>query len=189
MKVELTFVFLNINIVKNSQFGLVWFVLDDFLVRADIKVRTSHWWPPSTVHSFYCGSLCFFLVVHGFFARVSPWCKCYFCLSVEKFYTHLCALVQDSSADVTDLLFCGRGWAECLLPSAWDHRGGFHVSLLSSLLSRCIPLDYHDFHYFPPGSQCSLYDMNSIFLCASTRQNQVKECLNATWYFFSHVSI
>lgn len=62
--------------------------------------------------------------------------------------------------------------------------GGVHVSLLSSLLSRCIPLDYHDFHYFSPGSKYSLYDMNSIFLCASTRQNQVKECLNATLYFF-----
>lgn len=145
--------------------------------------------------SFHCSQLLlwyfiFFLVVHSFFARVSPWCKCYLCLSMEKFYTHLCALVQDSSADVTALLFCGRGWAECLLPSAWDHRGGgSHVSLLSSLPSRCIPLHYHDFHYFSPWSQCSLYDMNSIFLCASTRQNQVKECLNATLYFFSHVSI
>lgn len=44
--------------------------------------------------------------------------------------------------------------------SASYHRlgitGGFNVFLLSSLLSRCIPLDYHDFHYFSLGSQYSL---------------------------------
>lgn len=140
--------------------------------------------------SFHCSQLLlwyfiFFLVVHSFFARVSPWCKCYLCLSMEKFYTHLCALVQDSSADVTALLFCGRGWAECLLPSAWDHRGG---GLMYPFYLRCRA---DVFHYITMISITFLLDHNAAcmtwiaYFCVPLR-DKIK--LRSVWmrhYIFS----
>lgn len=80
-----------------------------------------------------------------------------------------------------------KGLRRVHLTISWESQGFFHVFLLSQLLSRCILLDYHDFHYFALGSQCSLSDVNSTSY-ASMRHNKVRECLNVIFillvYFF-----
>lgn len=127
LKLKLTLFFPSHYHCKNHPFGLV-------RGYRYIKESGSYWWPPPTVHGFYRGFLfCRFSSWShmAFFARVLHCYNCPCCSSVKNFNTFLCALSQDSSADVTDLLFCGRGWAECLLP--------------------CIPLIFHSIRlpWFP----------------------------------------
>lgn len=92
----------------------------------------------------------FLLVTHSFL----HFC-CLFCSSTEKFHTLLLPLFQ--TAQLRSLIFSFVEGAEQSASYHWlGITGGFNVFLLSSLLSRCIPLDYHDFDYFSLGSQCSL---------------------------------
>lgn len=124
------------DVANNDKTVGILFLLTLTLSRT-INLIDDSWWPScrslywskheplltsfSCSHRLYSGSLC---------CQLSPWSHiaffhicCHFCSSMEKFHTLLCAIVRDSSADVTDFLFCGRGWAECLSPSAWNHRG------------------------------------------------------------------